>query len=236
MILGEDNNKMSKSLGNVINPDDVVKEYGADTLRMYEMFMGPVADTKPWNTANIEGVKKFIDRIYRLYMESDVISPEPNKNLEKIYHQTVKKVGEDYMAMKVNTAISQMMIFVNAIYKEISAGNKFPTEYAEGLIKLLNPVIPFITEEIWNTALGHSGTIAYEPWPVYDEAKCGEDCFEYAVQINNKIKAKISLPSDMSKEDIEKAVKEHEEIAPLLEGKQIKKFIVVPKRLINIIV
>ena len=235
MILGEDNNKMSKSLGNVINPDDVVKEYGADTLRMYEMFMGPVADTKPWNTANIEGVKKFIDRIYRLYMESDVISPEPNKNLEKIYHQTVKKVGEDYMAMKVNTAISQMMIFVNAIYKEISAGNKFPTEYAEGLIKLLNPVIPFITEEIWNTALGHSGTIAYEPWPVYDEAKCGEDCFEYAVQINNKIKAKISLPSDMSKEDIEKAVKEHEEIAPLLEGKQIKKFIVVPKRLINII-
>lgn len=235
MILGEDNNKMSKSLGNVINPDDVVNEYGADTLRMYEMFMGPVADTKPWNTANIEGVKKFIDRIYRLYMESSVISPTPNKNLEKLYHQTVKKVGEDYMALKVNTAISQMMIFVNAVNKEISAGNSFPTEYAEGLIKLLNPVIPFITEEIWNTALEHCGTMAYEAWPTYDESKCGEECFEYAVQINNRIKAKLSLPSDMTKEQIEEAVKKNQEILPLIEGKQIKKIIVVPKRLINII-
>ncbi|MDE6667775.1 MAG: leucine--tRNA ligase, partial [Clostridia bacterium] len=132
LILGEDGNKMSKSLGNVINPDDIVRDYGADVLRMYEMFMGPVADSKPWSTANIEGVKKFIDRIHRLYCELEVISPAPNKNLEKIYHQTVKKVTEDYEAMKINTAISQMMIFVNAIYKEVSDGNNFPTEYAEG--------------------------------------------------------------------------------------------------------
>ncbi|MDE7307028.1 MAG: leucine--tRNA ligase, partial [Clostridia bacterium] len=233
MILGEDGNKMSKSLGNVINPDDVINEYGADVLRMYEMFMGPVADTKPWNTANIEGVKKFIDRVYRLYCELEVISDSKNENLEKIYNQTVKKVSEDYEAMKVNTAISQMMIFVNAVYKEIGENRPFPKEYAEGLIKLLNPVIPFVTEEIWTTVLGHKGTIAYESWPAYDAAKCGEDSFEYAVQVNSKIKAKINVPSDMPNQEIEKLVKAHADIAPLIEGKQIKKFIIVPKRLIN---
>ena len=235
MILGEDGNKMSKSLGNVINPDDIIKDYGADVLRMYEMFMGPVADTKPWNTANIEGVKKFIDRIYRLYCELEAITPAPNPNLEKIYNQTVKKVGEDYEAMKVNTAISQMMIFVNAVYKEISEGRNFPLEYAEGLIKLLNPVIPFLTEEIWTTVLWHDGTIAYESWPSYDPEKCGEDTFEYAVQINSKIKAKITVPADMPADEIEELVKSHDSIAPLIADKQIRKFILVPKRLINII-
>ncbi|MDE5722480.1 MAG: leucine--tRNA ligase [Clostridia bacterium] len=236
MILGEDGNKMSKSLGNVINPDDIIEKFGADTLRMYEMFMGPVADTKPWSTANIEGVKKFIDRIHRLYFELNAISPAENKNLEKLYHQTVKKVGEDYEALKVNTAISQMMIFVNAVYKEIGEGRFFPTEYAEGLIKLLNPVIPFITEEIWTTVLKHDKTIAFESWPKFDISKCGEDSFEYAVQVNSKIKAKITVPADMSADEIEKIVKAHSDIAPLIDGKQIKKFILVPKRLINIIV
>ncbi len=236
MILGEDGNKMSKSLGNVINPDDIIKDYGADVLRMYEMFMGPVADTKPWNTANIEGIKKFIDRIYRLYCELEAITPAANSNLEKIYNQTVKKVGEDYETMKVNTAISQMMIFVNAVYKEISEGRNFPLEYAEGLIKLLNPVIPFLTEEIWTTVLWHDGTIAYESWPSYDPEKCGEDTFEYAVQINSKIKTKITVPADMPADRIEELVKSHESITPLIADKQIKKFILVPKRLINIII
>lgn len=236
MILGEDGNKMSKSLGNVINPDDIIKEYGADVLRMYEMFMGPVADTKPWNTANIEGVKKFVDRIYRLYFELDAVSPSNNGNLSKIYNQTVKKVSEDYEAMKINTAISQMMIFTNAVYKEISDGGNFPTEYAEGFIKLLNPVIPFLTEEIWSTVLGHGGTIAYESWPEFDPNKCGNDNFEYAVQINSKIKTKITVPADITEEEIKKCVFSDKEIAPLIEGKQIKKFIFVPKRLINIIV
>ena len=236
LILGEDGNKMSKSLGNVINPDDVVAKHGADALRMYEMFMGPIVDSKPWSTANIEGVKKFIDRVYRVYCELDVISDAPNKNLEKIYNQTVKKVTEDYEALKINTAISQMMIFVNALYKEISDGNKLPREYAEGLIKLLNPVIPFVTEEIWTTVLGHKGTIAYEPWPTFDESKCGDDVIEYAVQVNSRIKTKITVPADMSAADIEALVKENAEIKPFIDGKQIKKFILVPKRLINIIV
>ncbi|MDE6867953.1 MAG: leucine--tRNA ligase [Clostridia bacterium] len=235
MVLGEDGNKMSKSMGNVINPNDIVDEYGADVLRMYEMFMGPVADTKPWNTANIEGVKKFVDRIHRLYCEMNAITNAPNNNLEKIYNQTVKKVTEDYEAMKINTAISQMMIFVNAVYKEIGDGKNFPKAYAEGLIKLLNPVIPFITEEIWTAVLGHKKTIAYEPWPTFDEAKCGEDNVEYAVQVNSKIKTKITVAADMPADEIEKFVKAHNDIAPLIAGKQIKKFILVPKRLINII-
>ncbi len=236
MVLGEGGVKMSKSLGNVINPNDIVAKFGADVLRMYEMFMGPIADTKPWSTANIEGVKKFVDRIHRLYFELDAISPAPNKNLEKLYHQTVKKVTEDYETMKINTAISQMMIFVNAVYKEISDGNNFPAEYAEGLVKLLNPIIPFITEEIWTEVLGHKGSIAYEKWATFDESKCGENNFEYAVQINSKIKAKITLPADMPAAEIEKAVKASPEITPLIDGKQIKKLIIVPKRLINIII
>ena len=236
LILGEDGNKMSKSLGNVINPDDVVAKHGADALRMYEMFMGPIVDSKPWSTANIEGVKKFIDRVYRIYCELDVINNAPNKNLDKIYNQTVKKVTEDYEALKINTAISQMMIFVNAVYKEISDGNKLPKAYAEGLIKLLNPVIPFITEEIWTTVLGHGGTIACESWPAYDESKCGDDEIEYAVQVNSKIKTKITVPADMPAAEIETLVKENDEIKPFIEGKQIKKFILVPKRLINLIV
>ena len=236
MILGEDGEKMSKSKGNVINPNDVVRDYGADVLRMYEMFMGPVADTKPWNTANIEGVKKFIDRIHRLYFESGAISDAPNPALDKIYNQTVKKVGEDYMALKVNTAISQMMIFVNAVYKEINDGNSFPRAYAEGFCKLLNPVIPFLTEEIWNEVLGHSGTIAYEKWPEHDESKCGEDAFEYAVQVNSKIKAKISLPADIAAEQARERVLSLPEVHEAVQGRAIKKFIFVPGRLINIII
>lgn len=140
------------------------------------------------------------------------------------------------MALKVNTAISQMMILVNAVYKEIAEGKAFPRRYAEGLCKLLNPVIPFLTEEIWNESLGHSGTMAYESWPTFDESRCGEDMFEYAVQVNSKIKAKIMLPADADAAEARQKVTALGEVAAVIDGKAIKKFIFVPKRLINIIV
>ena len=170
MILGTNGEKMSKSKGNVINPDDMVREYGADALRLYEMFMGPIDAAKPWDITGIEGTKKFLDRIWRLYVESDKVSNKPNANLDKIYNYTVKKVTNDYENMYFNTAISQMMIFINTVYKEDS----LPVEYAEGFLKLLNPVAPHITEELWNK-LGHEHTIAYEKWPEYDETKIVED-------------------------------------------------------------
>ena len=166
MILGTNGEKMSKSKENVINPDDMVKAYGADSLRVYEMFMGPIDATKPWDPNGIEGSKKFLDRIWRLYVESGKIEEEENKNLEKAYNYTVMKVTNDYENMDFNTAISQMMIFVNNAMKE----DVLPLEYAEGFLKLLNPVAPHITEELWNK-LGHTESIAYQKWPDYDEEK-----------------------------------------------------------------
>lgn len=166
MILGSNGEKMSKSKGNVINPDDMVKQYGADALRIYEMFMGPIDAAKPWDPNGIDGSKKFIDRVWRLFKESGKVVDKPNKNLEKAYNYTVKKVTNDYETMNFNTAISQMMIFVNLANKE----EVLPLEYAEGFLKLLNPVAPHITEELWSE-MGHTETITYSTWPTFDEAK-----------------------------------------------------------------
>ena len=231
MILGTNGEKMSKSKGNVINPDDMVKEYGADSLRVYEMFMGPIDSTKPWDPNGVEGSKKFLDRVWRLYTETGKIKEEENKNLEKTYNYTVMKVTKDYENMDFNTAISQMMIFINNAMKE----NVLPLEYAEGFLKLLNPVAPHITEELWNR-LGHEESIAYEKWPKYDETKIEEDTFELPVQFNGKLKTTIKVKKDLSKEEIEKIVHDNEKVKTLLADKNIIKEIYVPNKIYNIVV
>ena len=230
MILGENGIKMGKRYPEyAINPNDVVDEYGADTLRLYEMFMGPLEADKPWSKKGVEGARRFLDRVYRLYEEK--LSNKENKNLEKIYHQTVKKVTEDYESLNFNTAISQMMIFINAVYKE----DEFPLEYAINFVKLLNPIAPFITEEIWQM-LGHDKTIAYETWPTYDIEKTKEDEFEMVVQVNGKVRGKIVVSMDTSKEEMEVLAKELDNVKKYINDKEIIKIITVPKKLVNIVI
>ena len=229
MILGTNGEKMSKSKGNVINPDDMVKQYGADSLRIYEMFMGPIESSKPWDPNGIEGSKKFLDRVWRLFTETDKIKDVENKNLEKVYHYTVKKVSNDYESMNFNTAISQMMIFINTAYKE----NILPKQYAEGFLKLLNPVAPHITEELWNL-LGHNNTISFEKWPKYDESKTTSEEITLPIQFNGKLKATISISIDEEESSVKEKV--HNEIHSKLEGKTIIKEIYVKNKIYNIVV
>ena len=229
MILGTNGEKMSKSKGNVINPDDMVKEYGADALRVYEMFMGPLNSDKPWDPNGIAGSKNFLDRVWRLFVESDKIKDEENKNLEREYHYTVKKVTNDYESMSFNTAIAQMMIFINQAYKE----NVLPKKYAEGFLQLLNPVAPHITEELWNK-LGHNESIAYEPWPTYDEEKTKSNNINLPIQINGKLRTTVDIPVDEDESKIKELA--HEAVKEKLEGKTIVKEIYVKNRIYNIVV
>ena len=232
MILGENGEKMSKSRGNVVNPNDIVDEYGADTLRLYEMFMGPLQDAKPWNTKNIEGSRKFLERVWRLVVDESRIVDEDNTNLVQVYHQTVKKVTEDYEKMNFNTAISQMMIFVNAAYKETT----LPKYMAEGLVKLLNPICPFITEELWEVVFNHNESIANANWPQYDEAKLVSDTYTLVVQVNGKLRDRIEVSQNASEEEIKKIALASEKVAAHTANLTVVKVIVVPKKLVNIVV
>ena len=234
MILGENGEKMSKSRGNVVNPDDVVKQYGADALRLYEMFMGPLDASLPWSTSGLEGAKKFIDRVYRLLISEEYASKIVDTNdleLEKIYHKTVKKVTEDYEKMAFNTAISQMMIFINEAYK----AKTLPREYALGFIKMLSPICPHVCEEMWNL-YGNNDTIAYEPWPTYDEAKTVDLEIEMAVQVNGKLRATLKIEKDADQEVVKAKALELPNVIANTQGKQIRKIIVVPNRIVNIVV
>ena len=231
MILGSNGEKMSKSKGNVINPDDMVNLYGADSLRLYEMFMGPIDAAKPWDPNGIEGSKKFLERVWRLYTEEEKIKSVDNKNLEKIYHQTVKKVTEDYETMNFNTAISQMMIFINAVYKE----EIFPTDYALSFLKLLNPIAPHITEELWQI-LGNNDTISYSKWPEFDADKTKEEKYQMVVQVNGKVRGKLELDIDTSKEEMEKLALEIDNVKKFIDGKEIVKIIIIQSKIVNIVI
>ena len=232
MILGSNGIKMGKRHPEYcINPSDVVREYGADTIRLYEMFMGPLEASKPWSNQGVEGARKFLDRVYRAIIEDSKVSNSENKNLEVAYNKMVKKVTNDFENLSFNTAISEMMIFINAVYKE----DILPKEYAEGFVKVLNPICPHITEEMWQL-LGHNNTIAYEPWPVYDESKLVEDTYEMVVQVNGKVRGKITVSTDVSEEEMKKLSKEIDNVKTFIDGKEIVKEIVVPKKLVNIVV
>lgn len=236
MILGENNEKMSKSKGNVVNPDDIVESHGADTLRMYEMFMGPLDASIAWSNNGLDGSRRFLDRIWRLLTDENgniagnIIETDDLAQLEKIYHQTVKKVTENFEELKFNTAISQLMVFINEAYK----AEVMPKVFIEGFVKLLSPVAPHIAEELWEQ-LGHTDTITYETWPAYDEAKLVDDEVEIVIQINGKMKVKLMVPTDTPKEKLEEIAMDDHIIKEQIDGKTIRKVIAVPGKLVNIV-
>lgn len=236
MILGEGNEKMSKSKGNVVNPDDIIESHGADTLRLYEMFMGPLEASIPWSTNGLDGARRFLDRIWRLFINeetgelADKIQDSNDTTLEKVYNQTVQKVTDNNENIRFNTSISQMMVFINECYK----AEVVPTAYAEGFVKMLSPIAPHLAEELW-AKLGHTESITYAEWPTYDETKLVDDEVEIVVQINGKVRAKLLVAKDASRENLEKAALENENVQEHIDGKEIKKLIAVPGKLVNIV-
>ena len=232
MILGSNGIKMGKRYPEfVVDPSKIVNDFGADTLRLYEMFMGPLEASKPWNNQGVEGAQKFIDRVYRLIVESGKVKEEENTKLDKVYNQTVKKVTTDYEALGFNTAISQLMIFINECYKE----EVVPKKYAEGFVKMIYPITPHVGEEMWQI-LGHDNTIAFEAWPEYDESKLTEDTVEIAVQVNGKLRATININVTDDEETIKQKALAEENVIRHTEGKEIVKVIVIKGKIVNIVV
>ncbi|KAF0336828.1 leucine--tRNA ligase [Pediococcus acidilactici] len=235
MILGSNHEKMSKSKGNVVNPDDIVERFGADTLRLYEMFMGPLTESVAWSEEGLNGSRKWIERVWRLMIDDnnhlrDQITMINDHKLDLIYNQTVKKVTEDYENMRFNTAISQMMVFVNEAYK----ADALPMVYMEGLVKLLSPIIPHVAEEIWQI-MGHDETITYETWPTYDESKLVQDTVQVILQVNGKVRSKVEVEKDLDQAELEKIALADERIQQWTAEKDIKKVIVIPNKIVNIV-
>lgn len=235
MILGSNHEKMSKSKGNVVNPDDIVDQYGADTLRLYEMFMGPLEESVPWDEKGLHGANKWVQRVWRLLMDDnnhlrDRVSTFNDGKLTKVYNQTVKKVTEDYERMHFNTAISQLMVFVNEAYKV----DDLPVEYMKGFVKMIAPIMPHMAEELWSQ-FGESDTITYQSWPTYDPKALVEDEVEMIVQVNGKVRAKIKMAKDTDRDEAQQLALANEHVKKFTDGKDIKKVIVVPNKIVNIV-
>ena len=231
---------MSKSRGNVVNPDEVVAGYGADSLRLYEMFMGPLEQMKPWSMKGVEGVARFLGRVWRMIVDerSDEIKlaeavqdVQPDEEQERVLHKTIKAVTEDIEKLSFNTAISRMMEFTNAL----SPADPRPKSVLEPFVLLLSPFAPHLAEELWEI-LGHKQTLAYEPWPSFEETKIAEDTVEIPVQVNGKLRGKVQVPSGADQSAIQKTAEADETIAGYIEGKTVVKVIVVPGRLVNFVV
>ncbi|SDT34161.1 leucyl-tRNA synthetase [Paenibacillaceae bacterium GAS479] len=236
MILGTNNEKMSKSRGNVINPDEIVQEYGADTLRLYEMFMGPLEATKPWNTSGVEGMNRFLNRVWRLFVvEGGALNPKITDDkgsdaYNRIWHRSIKKVSDDFENLRFNTAISQLMIWVNEGYK----ADTLPRTSVENFVQLLSPLAPHLAEELWEQ-LGHSGSITYVPWPEFDEAWTVDQEVEIVVQVNGKIADRVSIAADTETDEMERIAKELPRVQELTAGKTVRKVIAVKGKLVNIV-
>ncbi len=231
MILGENNEKMSKSRGNVVNPDDIVESHGADALRVYEMFMGPLEAALPWSTTGLDGARRWLDRVWRLYTDYDKFTDTNDGKLDKVYHATVKKVTGDIETLNLNTAISQMMIFINECYKAES----IYVEYAKGFAKMFACFAPHMGEEIWSRVFDGTGTITYEPWPTYDESKLVEDVIEVIVQVNGKLRGKFTTAAGSDEECLKKQAMAISAVAAQIEGKTVRKIIVVKGKVVNIV-
>ncbi|NQX44625.1 leucine--tRNA ligase [Paenibacillus tritici] len=237
MILGNNNEKMSKSRGNVINPDEIVEAYGADTLRVYEMFMGPLEATKPWNEKGVEGIHRFLSRVWRLFVNEDgslsakITADGGSDEFKRTWHKTLKKVTEDFEHLRFNTAISQLMIFINDAYKQESLS----TEAAEQFVQMLSPLAPHIAEELWQL-LGHEGSISYVAWPAYDDAWTVDAEVEIVVQVNGKIVQRALIPADMGQQDMQDHALALPNVKAAVEGKTVRKIIAVPGKLVNIVV
>lgn len=237
MILGTNNEKMSKSRGNVINPDDIVNEFGADTLRIYEMFMGPLEATKPWNTNGVDGAHRFLSRVWRLFVAEDgglnskIADTAGSDEFKRTWHKTVKKVTEDMENLRFNTVISQLMIFINEAYKT----DVVPREAAESFVQMLSPLAPHLAEELWQR-LGHTESITYVPWPSYDEAWTVDAEVEIVVQVNGKIVERTKISKDLDQAAMQEHAMSLPNVAAAVSGKTVRKVIAVPGKLVNIVV